>query len=393
MRSIYKAVAGATLAAVLVAGCSSGGSESSSTTKAGDDTKTTSAETKEDIVLGLSVEETGPNAAVQGASGEGMKAAVEFINDNGGIDGRQIKVISKDTGGDVAKAVLNFKELAEEGAVAVVGPQTGGACQGVQPTLAAEGIPGVCVTPADLPEDETNVFGIGVELEQVDAAMFDRLGQENGKIGVLSQKTPLGDLINAHLEDLPDGVTAEVQQIDPTDTTAKAQLQALAAEDVGGVFIGICGPMAITAAQELVDLGYEGKIMLYNCFASQGAAKAVAGFANGNIEVLAPEFILNDVSEDSPQAEAIAQFEEAGATPDIVFASGWDGVFLIKEAIEAAGSSDPADIIAALQDDLEFNGVWSSQTITADDHRGATPDRALIPAVFTAEGTLEPAES
>lgn len=392
MRSISKAIAGVALAAVLVAGCSSEGSDSSTTTKAETDTGTGTG-TKEDIVIGLSVEETGPNAAVQSASGEGMKAAVEYINDNGGIDGRQIKIISKDTGGDVAKTVLNVQEMASEGAVAVVGPQTGGACQGVQPTLAEEGIAGVCVTPADLPEDQTNVFGIGVELSQVDAAVFERLGDQNGKIGVLSQKTPLGDLINAHLEDLPDGVTADVQQIAPTDTTAKSQLQALAAEDPGGIFIGICGPMALTAAQELVDLGYQGKIMLYNCFASQGAAEAVAGFANGNIEVLAPEFILNEVSEDSPQAEAIAQFEAAGATPDIVFASGWDGVFLIKEAIEQAGSSDPADIIAALQDDLEFNGVWSSQTITADDHRGATADRALIPAVFTAEGTLEPAAS
>lgn len=388
MRSIYQTIAGVTLAAALLAGCASDGSDSSAS-----ETETTDASAKEDIVIGLSIEATGPNAAVQSASGDGMKAAADAINAAGGIDGRQIKIIAKDTGGDAAKTILNVEEMVDEGAVAVIGPQTGGACQAVQPTLAARKIPGVCVTPSDLPEDQTNVFGIGVELEQVDAAAFDRLGAENGTIGILSQKTPLGDLINAHLEDLPSDITAEVKQIDPADTTAKSQLQSFVSDEVGGVFIGICGPMAVTAAKELVDLGYEGKIMLYNCFASQGAAKAIQGFANGNIEVLAPAFILGDVADDNPQAEAIAAFEEAGGKADIVFASGWDGMQLIASAIEAAGSSDPADIIATLQDDFAFDGVWSSQVITADDHRGATAENALIPAVFTSEGTLEPAES
>jgi len=380
--------AGAMIASV---GC---GDDSDS---ASDDDTTTSAAAatpKDDIVIGLSVEDTGPNATVQAASGEGMRAAAEAINDAGGIDGAKIKIVERDSGGDAAKVILNVQEMIDEGAVAIIGPQTGGACQAVAPTLAKAGVPGVCVTPADLPEDDSYVFGIGVELKQVDAAVFEELAKENKKVGVLSQKTPLGDLINAHIKtSTPDGATIDVKQIDPADTSAKAQLQGFVTDEVGGVFIGACGPIAVTAAKELIDLGYTGKIMLYNCFASESAAKAVQGFTNGNIEVLAPAFILNEVTDDNPQKDAIEAYQAAGGKGEIVFASGWDGVQLIAQAIAAGKSSKSADIVKTLEDDFEFQGVWSSSTMTKDDHRGASAENALTPAVFTTDGKLKPADS
>ena len=98
--------------------------------------------------------------------------------------------------------------------------------------------------------------------------------------------------------------------------------------------------------------------------------------------------MLGTTPEDDPQAEAIEAYEAAGGAPDIVMAVGWDGMMLTAQAIEAAGSTEPADIVAALEDDFDYAGVWSANLITAEDHRGARVEGALIPAQFTTEGTL-----
>lgn len=349
------------------------------------------SEEVEPIVIGLTAEDTGPNAAVQKASGDGVRKAVKFLNDMGGIDGRPIELLERDSGGDSGQVILHVREMVADGAVAIIGPQTGGSCNAVASVLAELEVPGVCTTPSDLPEQRSHVFGVGVELSQVDAAVFEHLGAENGRIGILSQKTPLGDLVNAHVaRSTPDGVRIDVKQISPEESSAKSQLQSFVADGVGGVFIAACGPIAVTAAGELIDLDYTGKIMLYNCFASEGAAKSVMGFTNGNIQTLAPEFIIGDVGEDNPQHEAITDYFEAGGAPDIVAASGWDGLMMIAAAIEAAGSSEPADIIATLEGDFRFEGVWTSSLITKDDHRGAAVERALIPVRFTSDGKMEP---
>ena len=44
--------------------------------------------------------------------------------------------------------------------------------------------------------------------------------------------------------------------------------------------------------------------------------------------------------------------------------------------------------MAVLEDQFDYAGVWSANLITADDHRGARVEGALIPAQFTTEGTL-----
>lgn len=54
----------------------------------------------------------------------GMNLAVKTINDAGGINGRPIEVVKKDTGNDPAITTERMSELKDEGCVAIVGPSS-----------------------------------------------------------------------------------------------------------------------------------------------------------------------------------------------------------------------------------------------------------------------------
>jgi Periplasmic binding protein len=64
-----------------------------------------------DIVIGLNVTESGPTAAYfNGAEGNFM-AWIDYVNDNGGLEGHKVKVIALDDKGDDAQGLLNFQTL------------------------------------------------------------------------------------------------------------------------------------------------------------------------------------------------------------------------------------------------------------------------------------------
>ncbi|MCB1038846.1 MAG: ABC transporter substrate-binding protein [Acidimicrobiales bacterium] len=382
-------LAGALLVATL-AGCGSdAGSDGSGTSSKGADA--TSA-TDDPIVIGLVDEKTGPTAAVQGAAGDGVRLAVETINDAGGIGGRQIELLERDSAGEAATAISGINEMVDEGAVAIVGPVNGGLCQAVAPTYAELEVPGFCLSPVDLPKETSYMYGIGVELAQEDEILFDQLGAQNGTFGIIAQKTPVLDLVKSHVERFAGDADVKIEAVETTDTSARTQIERLIGEGIGGLLLAPCGPLSVTAAKEAIDLGFEGPIVVWNCFASAGAAKQMAPITNGNIYTVAPTFILGDATDDDPQKAAIDAYEAAGGPADIVAAAGWDGMQALAGAIEEGGATSK-EIQDTLEGGYSYIGVWSMGEISAHDHRGVSTDGALRLVRFTPEGTMEPVDS
>jgi ABC-type branched-subunit amino acid transport system substrate-binding protein len=66
--------------------------------------------TDTEVVVGWTTPLSGP-AALWGVTGLGGKAWADYINDQGGIHGRKIKVILKDDGYNPARAIANLREM------------------------------------------------------------------------------------------------------------------------------------------------------------------------------------------------------------------------------------------------------------------------------------------
>ncbi len=66
--------------------------------------------TDTEVVVGVTTPLSGP-AALWGVTGEGMKAWADYVNDQGGVNGRKIKVILKDDGYNPTRALANLEEM------------------------------------------------------------------------------------------------------------------------------------------------------------------------------------------------------------------------------------------------------------------------------------------
>jgi len=111
------------LLGAIVAGCGSSGDSSTSvseSTSGGEPTasggESSGGEASgEPIVLGAAVGETGFMAAYDGAPLEALKLAIKERNAEGGIDGRPVELLVKDTHSDKATAKTAADELMSEG--------------------------------------------------------------------------------------------------------------------------------------------------------------------------------------------------------------------------------------------------------------------------------------
>ncbi|MFY9952803.1 ABC transporter substrate-binding protein, partial [Bradyrhizobium sp.] len=99
---------------------------------------------KEPILIGYLPALTGPSSSTGVGINRGIQLAVQEINAAGGIDGRQLELITRDTQSDPTKAVNGAAELTRGQKVsAVFGPVNSGESLAVVPLLARANTPQV----------------------------------------------------------------------------------------------------------------------------------------------------------------------------------------------------------------------------------------------------------
>lgn len=90
---------------------------------------------KEPIKIGLMVTLTGVYPDLGREIRDGAMLAVNMINEEGGINGRKIKLIIKDNRYNLNIAQSNYEELYKEGVIAVIGPATSTMAKNLLPTI------------------------------------------------------------------------------------------------------------------------------------------------------------------------------------------------------------------------------------------------------------------
>src|SRR5690606_19377533 len=84
---------------------------------------------------------------------DGAEAWAAMVNDAGGIDGRQVEIVTKDDAGEQAKALQNLREFASDGIHLVVPNGTSSICAAMGPVAQQLGtvVVGGCKDPSLLP--------------------------------------------------------------------------------------------------------------------------------------------------------------------------------------------------------------------------------------------------
>jgi branched-chain amino acid transport system substrate-binding protein len=351
----------------------------------------TSGGKKGPIVIGVTSEKTGP-APILGTESIGISKAAAYINQHGGILGRQVKLVIHDNAGDPSKAVSDVRTFASQGIKVMLGGAFGPDCAAEAPATAAAQIVDFCGSTDNLPSPDTHMFGVGLGYSPTivqTTKLIKRYAPK--KAAVFADKDKSGDdsatIGPADLKKL--GVSVVLERTDPTAASFKPAIQQAMSEGVQAMWFTECTPAAITAVGEAESLGFKGKLILENCLASLDVAKAVKGLA-GDKQVLvqSPELLLPGQSSDPARAKAIALYKQVVGKPDTVIGAGWDSMWIAKAAIEKAGSLDTDKLVQTLENNFSFTGVWHGGTMTAQDHRGAQPGGYVVPTYFTKQGTI-----
>lgn len=304
---------------------------------------------------------------------DGMTIAVDELNANSGIMGKQVELIVEDTSGVPEKGVAAFERLATGQDVAgVTGSAHSAVCSAVGPVAQKTDkvfIAGECwsdsVTAAQIPE----VFRITVANSLVYSVAADWVkaaGFEN--IAIISENSDWGfgiiDVFTRNLKDTGATVTSFTAERTVSDFTPQLLQLKRADPQPDLIVAGFTGSNLLLMLRQAADLGL-------------APSPETAIFAAG-ADVLEPEFwdvmgadgkyvIGNPAGlpgkPDTPLSRSFGKaYQEKFDRPaNAVAMEGYDGVMVLAQAIEAAGSTNTDAIEEALRN-LEWEGTRGTIT-------------------------------
>ncbi|TFV81009.1 hypothetical protein E4V99_18105 [Microbacterium sp. dk485] len=329
------AVTAATALAMLLGGCT------------GRQAATEPAEGEADdspIVIGASWPQSGPLAAAA-AGLHGFQAYIEATNADGGIDGRQIELVTADDGYDPARLADNQRSFVEkDGAIAVV--NFGGIAVPGRPYLNDKKVAQIALagqTPLSDVENfpYTRAFWPDVAWEGELHAQWLTENAPDAVVGFIGFNNDLSESHIAGLE--AGGVTpAQVATVPPGTADLSAQVSQFQAAGVDTVIINIGAPTIGAVTAYMHEIGYEPTLLLAGNMADFVTVVDPAG-AEAVRDAYAfhwgkdPADPKND--EDEATQAFVAAMTEHGYESDIRQALAFNGYGLGAALVEALKSA------------------------------------------------------
>ena len=342
----------------------------SSDTTAAPSTDTTAGgpATGEPIKIGLSVSLTGSGAAPGASFDNGIKLQIEYVNQNGGVNGRPLELVEYDDKSDVPTLIANLNKLIQQDKVfATVGPFVQYGQEPARQIAEQNQVPMVGPGPATLEQLKGNQYQWSVMTAAgppTQAEAVDKVIKAMGWKNVLG----LADVLNIDQETLvlvgeaaaaggykftkmADTFGFDQQDFQPILNKMTEQISALQPDAI----ILYVNPIAFP----VIYKGLRGLNVTLPILAGTACAHP-AIFAQGP-QAVEGAYVMDSGGNVSPQALpdswptkamqlgfAEAYQAKYGAPADFFAADGADVVTILVEAMKQAGELDQAKVAQAL---------------------------------------------
>lgn len=300
---------------------------------------------------------------------QGAQLAVNEINAAGGVNGMQLALNFLDDEAKAQPAIAAYNKLMDEGADAILGTVTSDAMLAITELTNEDGI--LQITPSASVQDATkyeNSFRVCFTDPLQGVTMADYAVETLGykKIAVLyniADNYSKG-VAEAFMEEAKaKGATIVAEESFVTDDVDfNTQLTTIKAAGADALFLPVYYQDAAYVINQAKQQGIALPLLGSDGWDGVLGQLEDASLANGGI-FLSP-FAANDPAE-NVQAFVKAYQGEFDAVPDQFAADGYDGVYIIKAALEKAGTTDSADLIAAMTE-IEVDGVTGKMTFTPE---------------------------
>ena len=343
------------------------------------------AQAKEPLKIGALLAVTGPASFLGAPEARTLEMLVEELNAKGGVDGRKVELLVKDTGGNPEKAISFARQLVEEdGVFAIVGPATSGETIAVKQVAeesktillscaAAE----VIVTPV-LP----HVFKVAPKDSHAAELIFRQMKKMGvSRIGFLSSNTGFGKAGKEQVEKLAPAhgiVIAASEVYDKAATDLTAEVTKLKAANVEAILNWSIEPAQSIVIKNARQVGMSVPIFQSHGFANVQYVKAAGAAAEGVMFPASRIVVAESLGASDKQKPVVTAYKQAYESrfkEDVSTFGGhaYDAFGILVRAVKEAGL-DREKARKAIENMKGFVGTAGVFNFSPEDHNGLSID-------------------
>lgn len=346
----------------------------------------TPAAAAEPIRVGALLSVTGPAAFLGGPEQRTLEMAVEELNARGGLLGRPVRLVVKDTAGSPEKAVSLARQLIDEEQVfAIIGPATSGETMAVKALAESSGTLLLSCAAAEVIVNPVArwVFKTAQKDSHAAAMIFQEIRRRGlTRVAVLTSNTGFGKAGKEQLERLaPEHglqvVASETYDKAATDLTAEVtKVKAAGAQALVNWSIEPAQAIVLKNARQL-GLGIP--IFQSHGFGNVQYVRAAGAAADGVVFPMGRVVVAEALPDRYPQKAVLVAYKrayEARFKEDVSGFGGYayDALLILAQATRAAGTLDRERVRAAVEGIKGLTGVSGTFNLSPTDHNGLAPD-------------------
>jgi branched-chain amino acid transport system substrate-binding protein len=337
----------------------------------------------EPVKIGALFSVTGPASFLGAPEEKTAQMLVEKINASGGVSGRKLVLVVKDTGGSPEKAVSFAKQLIEEEkVVAIIGPSTSGETMQIKALCEENKVPLVSCAAAETIVNPVAKYVFKVPQKDSQAVTWIyRTMKDKGitNIAILSSTEGYGAAGKKQLETAApsEGITIlanevyDKQATDLTDVLTKVKGNS----GVQAVVNWSIVPAQSIVAKNMKQLGMNVPLFQSHGFGNPKYVQQAGVAAEGILFPAGRLLVVDELPDSHPQKPVLAAYKkdyESRYKEDVsTFGGhGYDALMVVVEALKKAGAPDREKVRDAIENLKAFVGTAGVFNYSPTDHTG-----------------------